>query len=180
MQPDYWFFVFYDWYKIRRFLWYLCWLLLIPKASAFLLFIWQFPHTVSYTVHNTYPAVTATHHDSSSKIRIWGSATKARAMARSWRCPWLIFPPDSLNIVSKPCGSRSIISLHRLIFTAASISFKLASPFPYFRLFKTVSENKTVSCNTIATFLRRASLEISLTSCWLIKIFPPVRLDFSK
>ena len=39
-------------------------------------------------------------YDASSRIRILGSATKARAMAKSWRCPWLIFAPEPVSTVS--------------------------------------------------------------------------------
>ena len=42
----------------------------------------------------------------SSKISTGGSATAARAMASSWRWPWLRLAPSEVTIVSYPWGRR--------------------------------------------------------------------------
>lgn len=45
-----------------------------------------------------------------SRIRMFGSATNARAMASSWCCPWLMLAPEAVSIMSLPCGSYRILS----------------------------------------------------------------------
>ena len=58
-----------------------------------------------------------------------GSATNARAMVSSWRCPWLMFAPEAVSTVSTPCGRPATRPSQRLIETALSSFSCVTSAF---------------------------------------------------
>ena len=58
----------------------------------------------------------------SSKMSTGGSATAARAMASSWRWPWLRLAPSAVTIVSYPWGRRRMKESALAILAACSIS----------------------------------------------------------
>ena len=66
----------------------------------------------------------------SSRIRIAGSQSMARAMVSSCRWPWLTFSASDVSTVSYPSGSVLTKKSTCAARAAASISSRVASGFP--------------------------------------------------
>ena len=66
----------------------------------------------------------------SSRISTGGSDTAARAMASSWRSPWLRLPPSPVMTVSYPWGRWRIKVSALASLAAARTSSSVASSFP--------------------------------------------------
>lgn len=100
----------------------------------------------------------------SSRISTGGSATAARAMASSWRCPWLRFAPSLVTIV--------VVALRQTADEGVGIR-NFGRPFN-FRLCRvqlaeadtsaTVPVNRWVSCKTTPSERRRSFFLMSRTS----------------
>ncbi|MNV94042.1 hypothetical protein D3C71_1887970 [compost metagenome] len=66
----------------------------------------------------------------SSRIRMAGSARMARAMVRSWRCPWLRLLPSAASTVLYPLGSLRMKLSALASLAAAMTSSSVASSLP--------------------------------------------------
>ena len=91
----------------------------------------------------------------SSSNRMAGSATAARAMFNSCRCPWLRLAPSFSSKVSYPCGKRLMNEWAAVRRAATTTSSSVALRRPKRMFSRTVPVKRWVSCNTIAIERRR-------------------------
>ena len=108
----------------------------------------------------------------SSRIRILGNERNARPIVISCRCPWERLAPESVSTVSYP-SLRALTTLSQFESALASIIFSSEMEgSAYFKLARTVSVKRTVSCRTIPILSRRASVETSRMSVPSIRMEP--------
>ena len=91
----------------------------------------------------------------SSRMRIFGFFSSARAIQSLCFWPPEKFAPPCSTFVSNPSGSVSMNSSAFASLHARAISSSVASGFPHLRLSRMVPENSTFFCKTIATASRR-------------------------
>ena len=105
----------------------------------------------------------------SSRIRIFGFLSSARAMQRRCFCPPETFVPPCSICVSYPSGNCVMNSSACARRHASSSSASVASGLPQRRFSLMVPENSTFFCKTTATWLRSTSRSYFRTSS------PPTR-----
>ena len=81
----------------------------------------------------------------SSRMSTGGSATAARAIARSWRSPCERLPPSAERTVLYPWGRRLMKESAYTSFAASMHSSSVASRRPYRMLSRTEAEKRQVS-----------------------------------
>ena len=104
----------------------------------------------------------------SSSTRIAGLYTRARAIARSWRCPYEMLAPRSLSDAASPPGSASTNVVALADRTARSSAAASATPSdgsaPRRRFASTEPVKSTVSWKMMPTCRRKRSRSHSRTS----------------
>ena len=90
----------------------------------------------------------------SSRIKIFGFASRALAKLTSWRSPSESFEPLSPTSVSNPSSRLSKSRLAPIASVEARISSSVASGFPYRRFSRIVPEKRKESCGIIESQCR--------------------------
>ena len=93
----------------------------------------------------------------SSKIRMSGFATRARAMVRRWRCPPEKFCPPCSTGSSRPRGLARTKPAAWAVSRAAHSSASVARRSPHSRFERMVPVNSWAFCITMPTRLRKSS-----------------------
>ena len=112
----------------------------------------------------------------SSRIRMLGLTSIARANAVRCFCPPEIVMPRSPKKVSKPSGNSSICANKSAVRAASLISASLASSAPNAMLFRRKSEKRYGSCETNPICDRSVLRGMSWISTPSTKIVPAVGL----